>query len=69
MKRVEVLIPFRFSSDDADHVRGDILVVSDEELARIRAVNINMVSVIGEVTEQADPVKPKRATKPRKPKQ
>lgn len=69
MKRVEVLIPFHFSSDDADHACGDILVVSDEELARIRAVNVNMVSVIEEVTEQADPATPKRATKPRKPKQ
>ena len=49
MLRVEVLIPFHLIATDTDHVPGDIIEVSAEQLARILAVNPNMVLVLGEV--------------------
>lgn len=58
MKRVRVLVPF------TDAVIGDIykknaeIELSDERIAEIKAVNVNMIEVIGEVEE-----KPKKATK------
>lgn len=52
MLRVEVLIPFHRLETDTDHVPGDVIEVSEEELARIRAVNINMVAVLGEVEKK-----------------
>ena len=61
MKRVRVLVPF------TDAVIGDIYKVndeielSDERIAEIKAVNVNMIEVIGEVTEEP-------AKKPRKKK-
>lgn len=73
MKRIEVLIPFHMIATNTDHNPGDIIEVSDEQLAKIRAVNINMVSVLADVTEPAadttaaEPEKKQR--KPRKPKQ
>lgn len=52
MLRVEVLISFHRLETDTDHVPGDVIEVSEEELARIRAVNINMVAVLGEVEKK-----------------
>lgn len=57
--RVKVEIPFHFTDLNADLVKGDEIEVNEQQLARIRAVNINMVSVIGEVEE----TKPKTRTK------
>ena len=54
MLRVEVEIPFHRRETDTDCDRGDVIEVSEEELARILAVNVNMVSVVGEAE------KPKR---------
>ena len=68
MKLVKVEIPFHRSQTDTDQVHGDILTVSEEELARIQAVNINMVSILGEATEQAVP-EPKKKPTTRKKKQ
>lgn len=62
MLLVRVEIPFHRIATDTDHIHGDEIVVSEEELARIRAVNINMVSVLGEATEQAVPDVPKKPT-------
>lgn len=59
MKRAEVLIPFRMAATDTDHVPGDIIEVSEEQLAKIRAVNVNMVLVIGDAPEK-EPEKPKK---------
>ena len=58
MKRCEVLIPFHMKATDTDHVPGDVIEVSDEQLARIREINVNMVLVLGEVE-----TKPKRSRK------
>ena len=75
MKRVEVLIPFHMIATKTDHKAGDIIEVSDAQLANIRAVNINMVSVLADVAEPAaDTTEPaaepeKKQRKPRKPKQ
>lgn len=48
MKKVKVLIPFHNSDTKKDQVKGDIIEVSDEKLARIREINVNMVLVLGE---------------------
>lgn len=58
MKRCEVLIPFHMIATNTDHVPGDVIEVSDEQLAKIKAVNVNMVLVLGEVE-----AKPKRSRK------
>ncbi len=61
MKRVKVLVPF------TDAVIGDIYKVgseielSDERIAEIKAINVNMIEIIGEVEEVP-------AKKPRKKK-
>ena len=57
MLRVSVLIPFHRAETDKDHVPSDEIVVSEEELARIRRVNVNMVLVLGEAEQ------PKKRTK------
>lgn len=44
--RVKVEIPFHLIATDTDHVPGDVIEVSEEQLAKIRAVNVNMVSVM-----------------------
>lgn len=51
MKRVQVLIPFHNSDTKKDQVKGDIIKVSDEKLAKIREINVNMVLVLGDVEE------------------
>jgi hypothetical protein len=62
MKRVEVLIPFHSNATNKDCVKGDIIEVSEEQLANIQAVNINMVLVLGDVVKKKASAKPK-ATK------
>ena len=57
MKRVKVLIPFTDRIAGKDHKADDIIEVSDERLAEIKTVNVNMVLVIGDVEP-----KPKRKT-------
>ena len=58
MKRVEVLIPFHGGATNTDYVPGDVIEVSEEQLAKIQAVNVNMVLVLGDVEK-----KPKRSRK------
>lgn len=61
MNRCEVLIPFHMIATDTDHKPGDIIEVSDEQLAKIRAVNVNMVLVLQADEKPAE--KPKKRTK------
>ena len=49
MKRCEVLIPFHLIATDTIHVPGDIIEVSDEQLAKILAIRTDMVSVLADV--------------------
>ena len=60
MKRVEVLIPFHNKDTNIDQVIGDVIEVSDERLAEIREVNVNMVLVLEDVVEEVKKTKPKR---------
>ena len=60
MKLVKVLIPFHLKATDTDHVVGDEIRVTDEQLAKIKNINVNMVEVVGEETEE---VKPKKTRK------
>ena len=61
MKLVKVLIPFHFSVTDTDHVVGDEIKVTDEQLAKIRNINVNMVEVLGEAEVELE--KPKKTRK------
>ncbi len=65
MKRCRVLIPFHLKATDTIYVPGDIVEVSDEQLAKILDINKNMVEVIGEV-EEATPVEVEPTEKPKK---
>jgi hypothetical protein len=58
MLRVEVLIPFIDKETSNVRVKGEIFEVSEERLAEIKSVNVNMVLVIGDVD-----AKPKKTTK------
>lgn len=63
MKRCEVLIPFHLIATDTIHVPGDIIEISEEQLAKIQAINVNMVAVLGDVEEgekSSEDEKPKR---------
>ena len=51
MLRVKVLIPFHRSATGTDHVPGDEIEVSADELAIIRRLNVNMVLVLGAAAE------------------
>ena len=61
MKLVKVLIPFHMSATNTDHIPNDEIEVTDEQLAKIKAINVNMVEVLGEV-EESKP-KPKKKAK------
>ena len=63
MKRVEVLIPFHNSDTKVDQVVGDVIEVSEEKLAKIRAININMVLVLEDVEEPKAKKTTKKTTK------
>lgn len=66
MKRVKVLIPFHSRATGKDQVPDDIIEVTDEQLAEIRAVNVNMVLVLGEEKPKAKATdKPKADKKPK----
>ena len=62
MKRVKVEIPFHMNATGKDHVPGDVIDVDIETLDRIRAVNVNMVSVLSDVdhSELPDAEQPKK---------
>jgi hypothetical protein len=51
MKRVKVLIPFHNKDTQVNQLIGDIIEVSDEKLASIRKVNVNMVLVLEDVND------------------
>lgn len=60
MKRCEVLIPFHLKATETDHVPGDVIEVSEEQLAKIRKLSVNMVRVVEDVVDQVEPEKPKK---------
>ena len=60
MKRVKVLVPFHSKATGKDQIPGDIIDVTDEQLAAIRKVSVNMVLVLGEA-EDKPKAKPKKA--------
>ena len=64
MKRVKVLIPFHSKATGKDQIPNDIIEVTDEQLASIREVNVNMVLVLGEAEDKPKPKakKPKAKT-------
>ena len=61
MKLVRVLIPFRLKDTDTDHVAGDEIKVTDEQLAKIKSINVNMVEVLEETEVELE--KPKKTRK------
>ena len=61
MKKVKVLIPFTDKVTGEVHTKDAEVLLSDERIAEIALVNVNMVQVIEEATEE--PVKKPRARK------
>ena len=57
MKLCRVLIPFTLSDTKKSYVPDDEIELTDEQLARVKAINVNMVLVVGEVE-----AKPKKKT-------
>ena len=57
MNHCKVLIPFTLSDTKKDYVPDDLIELTDEQLARVRAINVNMVEVVRKVEE-----KPKKKT-------
>ena len=57
MNLCRVLIPFTLSDTKKDYVPNDEIELTDEQLSRVRAINVNMVEVVSKVEE-----KPKRKT-------
>lgn len=66
MKRCKVLIPFHLKATETDHVPGDVIEVSEEQLAKIRKLDLNMVLVLGDVEEpvQDNPVQEDKQEEP-----
>lgn len=52
MIRVKVLVPFHSLATGKDHIPGDIIEVTPEQLAAIRSVSVNMVLVLGEAKKK-----------------
>ena len=63
MKRVKVLVPFNCKATGKKQVPDDIIEVTDEQLAAIREVNVNMVLVLGEAEEKAEKKPKEKAEK------
>lgn len=51
-KKVRVEVPFVLSAENKKLTRGDEIEVSEETLASIRKVNVNMVTVLGDAPEE-----------------
>jgi hypothetical protein len=57
MKRCEVLIPFHMKATDTIHVPGDIIEVSEEQLAKILDIRKDMVAVLEDVKPKSKKTK------------
>lgn len=53
-KRVRVEVPFFWDAENKKLLKDDEIEVSEETLASIRAVNVNMVTVLGDVPEEPE---------------
>ena len=58
MKRVRVLIPFKDGATGTVLEAGKEVELADETIAKAKAININMLLVLGEAEEKA-PKKPR----------
>ena len=59
MKKCRVIIPFTDKETGKPYKMDSEIILSDKRLAEIKAVNVNMVLVLGE----AEPKKAKTTTK------
>mgnify|MGYP003391197759 CR=1 FL=1 len=64
--KVKVLIPFHLTSANKDCVPGEVIDVTIEQLAKIRAINVNMVEEVIEVEEEEEPKKKPKKKKAKK---
>lgn len=61
MKRVMVLIPFTDKLTNETREKNDVLVMTDERIAEVRAVSVNMLLVLGEAEDPEEvPAEPKK---------
>ena len=61
MKLCKVVIPFTDKITGKLHMVDEEIAIDEQRLADIKAVNINMVMVLGDAPEQVE--KPKRSRK------
>ena len=61
--KVKVLIPFHLTSANKDCVPGEVIEVTPNQLAKIRAINVNMVEEVEETAEAEEKPKKKTAKK------
>ena len=52
MKRCKVLIPFHMKATDTFCNIGDVIEVSEEQLAKIQSIGKNMVEVLEDVKKK-----------------
>jgi hypothetical protein len=48
---------------DTDHDPGEVIEVSEEQLTKIRAVNVNMVEVLADEPDEAEKPKKRKSKK------
>ncbi len=68
MKRVRVEYPFHLNETGKDYVPGDEIEVSEDALARIVALSVNMVTVLGDASAKAEETTEEKPKPKRKPK-
>lgn len=62
MKRVKVLIPFTDKVTGEKRKVDDIIDMTEERIAEVKAVSVNMILVVGEAEEAQEEPKPKKTT-------
>lgn len=63
--KVRVLIPFHLSAANKDCVPGEVIEVTESQLAKIKSINVNMVEIVEDgaeniVEDSATETKPKK---------
>ena len=67
MKRVRINIPFTDKVTGRDYVTNDEINMTEERIAEVRSVGVNLISVLGEVDEpEKEPEAPEIPEEPKK---
>lgn len=68
MKRVKVLVPFTDKVSGKPYKENDEIELTDERIAEVKAISVNMILVLDEVMEESreEEQKPKKTTRKKK---